>query len=132
MPQFRKAAAGQHGRNVKEIINDARIFVKSAIHNNVIPVNLVGGDYGDMVINGRTYRFCVRTWNVVPNNQKGSRESGFRDNPADNDIVIHCTVNNAIVTGMYHVVLNAYDIQQWRANSQEFIKEILRNMIRYN
>ena len=128
MPQFRKAAAGQHGRNVKEIINDARTFVKFAIRNNVIPVNLAGGNYGDMKINGRTYQFCVRTWNDVPDDQKGSRESGFKGIPANNDIVIHCTVNNAIVTGMYHVVLNADDIQQWRANSKEFIKETLRNM----
>lgn len=128
MPQFRIVAAGQHGRNVKEIINDARAFIKLAIRNNVIPVNLADGNYGDMEINGRTYRFCVRTWHDVPNDQKGSRTSGFKSNPDSDDIVIHCTVNNAIVTGIYHVVLNDTDKKQWRTNSQEFIKGILRDM----
>lgn len=116
-----------------QITTDARGFVSDAVRSNThdIPLDLTSGSYGAETIRNRVYRFCVRRWGNVPLNERGSPRYGFTGNPNNNYIAIHCTVDNNVVTGIYHVVLDDNDIQQWQQpNSQNFRRETLHSMIR--
>ena len=137
MPQLRKINAGFHSENSTDITKYAVRFVKKNLGwaaNGGIPLNLaeaVGKVYGGGYIKGRRYSFCVRRWSAVTDNRdKGSREAGFQGNPARDDIVIHILADNAVVTGIRCLVLNADDIKQWQdGGAKKFREKALKGMI---
>lgn len=139
MPQWRTISAGFHARNSTDITKYAVGFVKKNLGwaaNGGIPLNLEEADsnvrYGECRIEGRRYSFCVRRWSAVTDNRdKGSRRDGFQRNPGRDDIVIHILADNAVVTGICCLVLNAADIKHWQDDgAQNFRKKALEGMIR--
>lgn len=139
MPQWRKINAGFHARNSTDITKYAVRFVTESLGwaaNGGIPLNLEEANsnvrYCEDYIKSRRYSFCVRQWSTVTDNRdKGSRKDGFQGNPARDDIVIHILADNAVVTGIRCLVLNADDIKQWQdSGAQRFREEALKGMIK--
>lgn len=139
MPQWRKINAGFHAKNSTDITKYAVEFVKENVKwaaNDGIPLNLEEANrnvrYCEDYIKSHRYSFCVRRWSdVTDNRDKGSREHGFQGNPKRDDIVIHILVDNAVVTGIHCLVLNAADIKHWQdSGAQRFREEALRDMIK--
>ena len=139
MPQWRKINAGFHARNSTDITKYAVRFVTESLGwaaNGGIPLNLEEANsnvrYCEDYIKSRRYSFCVRQWSTVTDNRdKGSRKDGFQGNPNGDDIVIHILADNAVVTGIRCLVLNAADIKHWQdGGAKKFREQALIGMIK--